>query len=131
MEPQQLRMNDNEFDAIGDDIKALGGPKAAAGIFFPAKTPDQGAATLRAWANPGRQEEPDFGQLMMLIEEARKRVGFSEVARYMECRLNARIEFLSPEDERAKLQREYIAAVNRLQSLASRLDQNDARMRAV
>ncbi len=52
MEPQQLRMNDNEFDAIGDDLKAIGGVKAASGLFFPTRTPDQGAATLRAWAGP-------------------------------------------------------------------------------
>jgi hypothetical protein len=120
-------MNDNEFDAIGDDIKALGGPKVAAGIFFPTKTPEQGAATLRAWANPTRQEEPDFGQLCTLIEEARKRVGFSEVARYMEQRLNCQIQFLTPEDEQAKLQREYIAAVNKLASLQTRIELNQGR----
>lgn len=127
MEPQQLRMNDNEFDAIGDDIKALGGPKVAAAIFFPTKTPDQGAATLRAWANQNRDEEPDFGQLMLLIEESRRRVGFSEVARYMEQRLNCRMEFMSPEDERARLQREYVAAVNVLVSVAARIERNGSR----
>jgi hypothetical protein len=127
VEPQQLRINDNEFDAIGDDIKALGGPKQAAGIFFPTRTPDQGAATMRAWSNSNRAEEPDFGQLMVLIEEARKRVGFSEVARYMEQRLNCRMEFLSPEDEKARLQQQYIAAVNTLQSLAARIERNEGR----
>ncbi len=127
MEPQQLRMNDNEFDAIGDDLKAIGGVKQASGIFFPTRTPDQGAATLRSWANPNRAEEPDFGQLVMLIEEARKRVGYSEVARHLELRLNCRMEFLSPEDERAKLQRQFVSAVESVQALAKRLEINEAR----
>jgi hypothetical protein len=127
VEPQQLRLNDNEFDAIGDDIKAIGGPKQAAGLFFPTRTPDQGAATLRAWSNPTRAEEPDFGQLMLLIQEARKRVGFSEVARYMEQCLNARLEFLSPEDEKARLQQQFVAAVDIVQSLAKRLEMSEAR----
>jgi hypothetical protein len=127
VEPQQIRFNDNEFDAIGDDIKALGGAKQAAGVFFPTRTPDQGAATLRAWTNPNRGEEPDFGQLMMLIEQSRQRAGYSAVARYMEQRLNCRIEFLSPEDERARLQKQFVDAVGVFQSLAKRLEINEGR----
>lgn len=127
MEPQQLRMNDNEFDAIGDDIKALGGPKVAAGIFFPEKTPDQGAATLRAWAIEGRPERPNPAQVFLLIERARQVAGYSELARYMEQRLNCRIEFMSPDDERARLQREYVAAVQALQSLTRRMEVNEGR----
>lgn len=127
MEPQQIRINDNEFDAISDDLKALGGPKQAAGIFFPSRTPDQGAATLRAWTNPNRAEEPDFGQLMTLIELAKQRAGYSEVARYMEQRLNCRIEFLSPDDEKARLQQQFVAAVAAVQSLAKRLEINEGR----
>lgn len=120
-------MNDNEFDAISDDIRAMGGHKAAAGIFFPTRTPDQGAATLRAWCNPNRQEEPDFGQLMVLIESAKQRVGYSEVMRHMEMRLNCRVEFLSPEDEKAKLQRQFASAVEVIQTIAKRLEINEGR----
>ena len=120
-------MNDNEFDAISDDIRAMGGHKVAAGVFFPTRTPDQGAATLRAWCNPNRQEEPDFGQLMMLIEGAKQCAGYSAVMRHMEQRLNCRVEFLSPEDEKAKLQRQFVSAVEVMQQLAKRLEVNEGR----
>jgi hypothetical protein len=123
-------MNESVEEAIADDIKALGGPKPAAGHFFADKTPDQGAATLRAWSIEGRAERPSPSQLLLLMELARKRVGYSEIGRFMEQRLNCRIEFLTPEDEQAKLQREYIAAVNRLQSLANRIEINGQRVRA-
>ena len=123
----QLRMNETIFEAIADDLKVLGGPKAAAGIFFPAKSPDRGADTLRAWSSSGRAEEPSADELFLLIEKARERAGFSEVARFMEQRLNCRIEFLSPQDERARLQREYVAAVRVLTSLTERIERNEAR----
>ncbi len=123
-----IRMNETIQEAIADDIKVLGGPKAAAAIFFVAKTPDRAADTLRAWCNPSRAEEPSADELFLLIEKVRQRVGFSEVARYMEQRLNCRIEFLSPEDEKARLQRQFVDAVATVQSLARRLEVNDARV---
>ena len=124
----QLRLNETIFEAIADDLKVLGGPKVAAGIFFPAKTPDRGADTLRAWCSASRAEEPSADELFLLIEKARARAGYSEVARYMEQRLNCRIEFLSPEDERARLQRQFVDAVAAVQSLAKRLELNEARL---
>ncbi len=123
----QLRMNETIFEAVADDLKVLGGPKSAAGIFFPAKSPDRGADTLRAWCNPNRAEEPSADELFLLIEKARERAGFSEIARYMEQRLNCRMEFLSPEDERARLQRDYTAAVKLLASLTDRIERSEAR----
>lgn len=123
----QIRMNETIHEAIADDIKVLGGPKAAAAIFFIAKTPDRGADTMRAWCNPSRAEEPSADELFLLIDKARQRAGYSEVARYMEHRLNCGIEFLSPEDERARLQREFVEAVATVQSLAKRLEHNESR----
>lgn len=129
--PHQHRMNETEKEAIADDIKALGGPKVAAGVLQPGKSPARGEDLMRAWGNPSRQEEPSLDEIIQLIEAAKGRVGFSEVARYIEQRLNCRIEFLTPEDEQARLQREYIAAVNRLKSLADRIEINGSRMKGV
>lgn len=127
MNPHQFRLNETEKEAIADDIKALGGPKVAAGILQQGKSPARGEDLMRAWGNPSRAEEPSLDELIQLIEAVRAKVGYSEVSRYIEHRLNCRIEFLSPEDERAKLQREYIAAVERLESLAGRIERNQER----
>lgn len=120
-------MNESVEEAIGDDVKALGGPKKVAGTFFPDKTPDQGAATLRAWALESRAEEPSPSQLFLLMDLAKSKVGFSECARFMEQRLNCRIEWLNPEDERARLHREFVTAVDRLVNLQTRIEQSDER----
>jgi hypothetical protein len=125
--PHQLRFNETEKEAIADDIKALGGPKVAAGILQPNKSPARGEDLMRAWGNASRQEEPSLDEVIQLIEAARQKAGFSEVARYFEHRLNCRIEFLTPEDEKAKLQREYVAAVQQLQRISSRLEINEGR----
>jgi len=127
VEPEQLRMNECVEDAIMGDLKVLGGPKVAAGLFFPTRTPDQGAALLRAWGNPNRIEEPSPEEFFRLIELARTKIGFSECARYMEQRLNCTIEFRNPEDERARLQQQFVNAVAVLNSIQRRLEQNEQR----
>jgi hypothetical protein len=120
-------LNETEKEAIADDIKALGGPKQAAGLLQPGKSPARGEDLMRAWGNSARAEEPSLDELIQLIEAARSRVGFSEVSRYIEQRLNCRIEFLSPDDERARLQQQFISAVETMQSLAKRLEINEGR----
>lgn len=134
--PRQLRFNETEKEAIADDIKALGGPKQAGGLLHPSKSPERAADLMRAWSNPSRQEEPSLDEIIQLVEAARAKVGYSEVARYIEHRLNCRIEFLAPEDEIAKLQREFIAAteqqtrnVERMERAADRLAQLQGRSR--
>lgn len=125
--PHQFRFNESIEDAIGDDVKSLGGPKTAAKHFYPDLTPDQGAAILRAWALANRAESPSPSQLFLLVELSKAKVGFSECARYQEHRLNCRIEWLHPEDEKARLQREFVNAVERLNSIQQRLEQNEQR----
>lgn len=126
-EPIQLRMNETIEDAIKDDVTSIGGPKQAAHHFFPDKTPDQGAAYIRAWSLPDRSERPEPSQLFLLIELARAKVGVSECARFMEQRLNCRMEWLNPEDEKARLQREFITAVEHLNTIQRRIEQNEQR----
>lgn len=131
MEPHQIRMNETIEEAIADDIKVLGGPKAVAGVFYADRTPEQGAALIRPWCLPHRDEEPSPSQLLLLIEMARKKAGFSEIARFIEQRLSCRIQWLDPEDEQSRLQREFVNAVERLHSIQTRIERNDQRLKAV
>ncbi len=126
-EPRQMRFNETEKEAIADDIKVLGGPKPAAAQLHPGKSPERGADLMRAWANPSRQEEPSLDEIIQLIELARAKAGYSEIIRYIEQRLNCRIEFLTIEDERARLQKQFVDAVGIVQSLAKRLEINGGR----
>ncbi len=117
-----MRFNETIEEAIADDIKSLGGPKAASGLFFTDKTPEQGAYVLRAWTSESKAERPSPSQLMLLIERARAAAGYSEVARYMEQRLCCRIEFLSPEDELARLQQQFVNAVDVVKHVGDRIE---------
>jgi hypothetical protein len=117
-----MRFNETEKEAISDDVKALGGPKAAAALLMQNKSPARGADLMSAWGNSSRQEEPSLDELIQLIEAARAKVGFSEVVRYIEHRLNCRVDFLTPEDEIAKLQREFISATEQQARNAERME---------
>lgn len=120
--PHQLRFNETEKEAIADDIKALGGPKVAAGILQQGKSPARGEDLMRAWGNQSRQEEPSLDELILLIEKARAAAGYSEVVRYIEQRLNCSITFHTPEEMLAKLQREFIAATEQQRINSERME---------
>lgn len=124
-------MNETIEEAIADEIKALGGPKQVAGVFYADKTPEQGAALIRPWCLPNRPEEPSPSQLLLLIEMAKAKQGYSEIARFIEQRLSCRIQWLDPEDEQARLHREFVNAVDRLESIQKRMERNDTRLKAV
>lgn len=123
-----MRFIETEKEAIKDDIAALGGPKVAAGILQEGKSPARGEDLLRAWGNPARNEEPSLDELIFLIEKSRETAGYSEVVRYIEQRLNCSISFHTPEDEVARLQREFIAATEQQRINADRMERAAERL---
>lgn len=117
-------------DAIADDIKALGGPKKAAEIFFPDKTIDQGAALLRAWSNSDRAERPSPSQYILLKGKAKEQNSFACVL-YEEQTLSCKVTWVEPEDELTALLREWKAdrerGAKRDQRIATALEKAEAR----
>lgn len=115
-------------DAIGADIQALGGPKKAAALFFVDKTPEQGSALIRSWLNPDRNERPSPAQVLLLKKKARE-VGSFATIHYEAQQLGFEVTWISPEDEKEKLQRDVIAAAQLLKQVGSRLEELDKQTR--
>lgn len=117
-------------DAIADDIKALGGPKKAAEIFFRDKTVDQGAAYLRAWSLSDRAERPTPSQYILLKELA-EQAGSRACWIYEEQKLSVKVVHVEPEDELTVLLREWKAdrdrGAKRDQRIAAALERAEAR----
>jgi sugar-specific transcriptional regulator TrmB len=109
-------------DAIADDIKALGGPKKVAEIFFRDKTVDQGAAYLRAWSNAERSERPSPSQYILLKKLAYQ-VGSRACWIYEEQELSVKVAHVEPEDELQRIERENNEL---LKALTKRLDRADS-----
>lgn len=118
---QQRLFHDTLEDALEDVVHALGGPKRVAGELWPSKEPRAAAILLRHCLNPDRAEKFALDELMWMLKAASAvdcHVATHFIARQCGYR---EPEKLNPEDEKARLQREFIAAQRELQSLAARI----------
>lgn len=130
MERQNALFYECIEDAIADDIKALGGPKKAAAIFFPDKTTEQGAALLRAWSNADRSERPSPSQYILLKAKAKDQNSFACVL-YEEQTLGCKVSWIEPEDELQRIERENNELLKALTKRMERADTLRSQLKAV
>lgn len=128
---QQPLFYESVYEALAGVVSALGGPKKVGPMLWPEKTLDAAAQLVRDCLNPGRKERFDPEQTMLLLREGRK-VGCHAGINFIcgQCGYSdpAPIE---PEDELARLQREYINAVQVLSKLTPRINEAQAKLTRV
>ena len=109
-------------DALRAVVQALGGTKAAGCRLWPEKTPESAHRTLLDCLNEARPEKLSPEQVLYLLAAGRK-VGCHAAMNYLAREAGysdpAPIE---PEDQRARLQREFIEAQKAMQALAGRME---------
>ena len=109
-------------DALRAVVQALGGTKAAGCRLWPEKTPESAHRTLLDCLNEARPEKLSPEQVLWLLAAGRK-VGCHSAMNYLAREAGysdpAPIE---PEDQRARLQREFIEAQKAMQALAGRME---------
>jgi len=93
----------------------------------PEKSVDDARRWLLDCLNPDRAEKLAPDQVLWILKEARK-VGCHAAMAYIsrECGY-ADPQPIEPADERAELQREYIAAVKTLAAITTRIERNGLR----
>lgn len=128
MTMQQPLWHDTLADAVRALVEALGGAKRVGSMLWPAK-PLEAAQRHLLKATSGGKERLSLDELDLLLEAGRAH-GCHVVAHYVGQRLGYRLVPVEPEDERAALQRKYIAAVDELRSLTVRLGQVEMRQRS-
>lgn len=108
-------------DALRAVVQALGGTKAAGCRLWPEKTPESAHRTLLDCLNEARPEKLSPEQVLYLLSAGRQ-VGCHAAMNYLAREAGysdpAPIE---PEDQRARLQREFIEAQKAMQALAGRM----------
>lgn len=121
---QQSLFHETLTEALQDCIRALGGAKAVGHAMRPEKSIDDARRWLLDTLNPDRAEKLAPDQVLWILKESRK-VGCHAAMAYIarECGY-AEPQPIEPEDERATLQREYIAAVKTLSAIQTRLERN-------
>jgi len=112
-------------EALREVVGALGGAKKVGALMWPEKTVEQAQALLLACLNTERKEHLTPEQTMFLLRRARE--ANCHVAMRFLCAQAGYADPVpvEPEDERAKLQREFIAATQVIRHLGEKLGIDD------
>lgn len=112
---------DTYEDAIRDCVTALGGNKKVGNMLWPAMPVDEAGRKLAHCLNTDKREKLDLGELRLIRREARK-AGIHILAHYEARDAGyAEPQPLTPEDEAAQLQKEFIASVKALEAIQARM----------
>lgn len=109
-------------DAYIEAVKACGGSKTVGLAIWPAKGVEAAQRHLLACLNPDRNERLSPDEALHIERLARER-GCHVVMQYRAATLNyTEPQPIEPEDERAKLHREFIEASKQMARLAERIE---------
>lgn len=114
---QQDLWHDRIEEALQAVVVALGGPKKTGMLLWPSKTPADAARLLNHCLDPERNEKLSLAEIMLLLREGR-RAGCHTATVFI-CRDAGYQDPLpiEPENEMARLQRDYIESVERMEKL--------------
>ena len=120
---------DSLAEALDEAISQLGGRKAVGLMLWPEKLATTAGNNLGDCLNPENRNKLSLEQLEFIFSEARKK-DVHVIADYFGKRYGYQITPIEPEDEKAKLYRDYIKATEVLSDIATRLEKID-QLRAV
>jgi hypothetical protein len=121
MTPASL-FHESLADALRECIAVCGGTKAMGAKLWPEKEPDAAGRLLSDCLNDSKREKLSPEQVMLILKLARGRgchAGMVYLSRELGYTDPQPVE---PEDEKAKLQREYIEAARAMAKLAGRIE---------
>lgn len=119
----QPRLIYDDFnDALGDLVRALGGPKEVGAKLRPELPVDQAANWVRDCLNVHRREKFHPDQLLLLLRMGRAQ-GFHAAKQYLDDDTGyTRSEPRDPADEVSQLQKTFIDSVNLQRQIVDRIE---------
>jgi len=119
---QEALFYDTFSEALKDVVKAAGGAKSVGCKLWPEKTPDAAHRTLLDCLNDNRAEKFSPEQVLLLLKIGRE-VGCHAAINYVARETGySDPRPIEPEDERARLQREFVEAQKAMSKLAERME---------
>lgn len=119
--PQVSLFHESLSDALKEVIQSAGGTKVVANKLWPEKTPDSAHRTLLDCLNENRAEKLSPEQVLFLLRIGRE-VGCHAAVNYMTRESGySDPQPIEPEDEKAKLMRDFITAQKAMSHLAEKL----------
>lgn len=118
---QDALFHETVNDALRAIIERAGGAKSVGLRLRPSKSADEAGRWLLDCLNPTRRERLDPEDLLHLLKIGRD-VGYHGAMGFIANECGYKAEPVDPEDEHAKLQREFIESVKASQRIAARLE---------
>lgn len=115
-------------DALREVVQAAGGPKAVGGRMFPDMPIDHAASRIRDCLNHDRRDRFTPDQVMMILRMGHQcgcHSGMVFIARELGYAEPVPVE---PEDEVARLQREFVEASKSLMTMANKIERMQSRV---
>lgn len=118
------------YDALGDLVRASGGPKAVGQVLKPEMPADEAAGWVKNCLNRNRREKFDAEHIQWLLKKGRE-VGCHEPMNFI-CKQAGYgpPEPIEDETELAKLLREYVTTGTRLADMVPKIEALRAKLRA-
>lgn len=118
---QSQLFHESLYDALKEVIQQAGGSKVVASKLWPEKTPDSAHRILLDCLNENRAEKLSPEQVLFLMRIGRE-VGCHAAINYMTRESGySDPQPIEPEDEKAKLMREFITASKAMAMISERL----------
>lgn len=117
-------------DALRECIVACGGMKPVGKLLWPEKEPDTAGRRLSDCLNDAKPEKLAPEQVLLILRLAREKgchAGMLYIARDLGY---ADPQPIEPEDEKAKLQREYIECARSMSKIAQRIERLESPVRS-
>ena|SRR5690242_7821741 len=121
MSVQDPLFHETIYDALRAIVERAGGAKAVGARLRPSKAPDEAGRWALDCLNPSRAERFAPEDVLHILRIGHE-VGYHGAMNYIGGETGYRCEPVEPQDEQARLQREYIEAVKLSQKIASRLE---------
>jgi len=119
---QQRLIFDDVLEALGEVVRALGGPKVVGSAMRPELPMDQAAQWVRDCLNANRRERFDPQQVLMLLRKGREANCHAAMHFIADESGYIRPTPLDPKDELAELQRRFIDAAGSVQAIGERIE---------
>jgi hypothetical protein len=117
------------YDALGDVVRALGGPKKVGAELRPEKPADEAATWVKDCLNRNRREKFDPDQVLWLLRKGRE-IECHAAMNYLAQQAGyAEPQPIEPETELAKLLREYLELEAKRSGMQPQIDELRAKLR--
>ncbi len=118
---QAALFHEDIYSAYRTDVQASGGFKIIGHKLRPTLKPDKAGEWLSQCLTADRPEKLSLEDQLFIKREARKCSSFAALTFEMQELCMSMPQPIEPEDERARLQREFISAVGQLKQIESQL----------